>query len=86
MQFVYYPADHLDFSDFDDIARQLRRVLSGGGPKGPPSAPPAIPPIIITPYSYQTPEPAIDPRVLPLGPPLRPPRSPDWRLSGVSLQ
>ena len=36
---------------------------SGGGPKGPPSAPPAIPPIIITPFSYHTPEPAIDPRV-----------------------
>jgi hypothetical protein len=49
--------------------------MSGGGPKGPPSAPPAIPPIIITPFSYQLPEPAIDPRVTPLKPPIaeRPP-------------
>jgi hypothetical protein len=46
------------------------RHLSGGGPKGPPSAPPAIPPIIITPFSYQMPEPAIDPRVTPLKPPI----------------
>jgi len=43
---------------------------SGGGPKGPPSAPPAIPPIIITPFSYHTPEPAIDPRYKPPKPPL----------------
>jgi hypothetical protein len=51
------------------------RQLSDGGPKGPPSAPPAIPPIIITPFSYQMPEPAIDPRVTPLKPPIteRPP-------------
>lgn len=41
-----------------------------GGPKGPPSAPPAIPPIIITPFSYHTPEPAIDPRYKPPKPPL----------------
>jgi len=49
--------------------------LSGGGPKGPPSAPPTIPPIIITPFSYQMPEPAIDPRITPLKPPIteRPP-------------
>jgi hypothetical protein len=48
---------------------------SGGGPKGPPSAPPTIPPIIITPFSYQMPEPAIDPRITPLKPPIteRPP-------------
>ncbi|MHA4869278.1 hypothetical protein ACXZ1M_16415 [Duganella sp. PWIR1] len=44
--------------------------LSGGGPKGPPSAPPTIPPIIITPFSYEMPEPAIDPRVTPLKPPI----------------
>ncbi|MES2321999.1 MAG: hypothetical protein V4633_07045 [Pseudomonadota bacterium] len=86
MQFVYYPADHLAFSAFGDIARQLRMLLSGGGPKGPPSAPPAIPPIIITPYSYQVPAPAIDPRNTPAGPPLRPPRGPDWRLSSLQLQ
>jgi len=43
---------------------------TGGGPKGPPSAPPAIPPIIITPFSYHTPEPAIDPRYKPPRPPL----------------
>jgi hypothetical protein len=86
MQFVYYPADHLAFSAFGDIARQLRQLLSGGGPKGPPSAPPAIPPIIINPYSYQTPAPAIDPRVPPAGPPLQPPRCPDWRLSADTLQ
>lgn len=46
------------------------RRPSGGGPKGPPSAPPAIPPIIITPFSYHTPEPAIDPRYKPPKPPL----------------
>ncbi|MYM82790.1 hypothetical protein GTP44_12580 [Duganella sp. FT50W] len=49
--------------------RSARR-LSGGGPKGPPSAPPAIPPIIITPFSYQQPEPAIDPRIAPPKPPI----------------
>lgn len=43
---------------------------SGGGPKGPPSAPPTIPPIIITPFSYQVPAPAIDPRTKPPKPPL----------------
>ena len=57
--------------------RRQRSVqhLSGGGPKGPPSAPPAIPPIIITPFSYDKPGPAIDPRVTPLKPPIteRPP-------------
>ena len=61
------------------LAHQLRLLLAGGGPKGPPSAPPAIPPIIINPYSYQTPAPAIDPRVTPTGPPIRPPRRPDLR-------
>ena len=86
MQFVYYPRDHLAFSAFGDIARQLRALLSGGGPKGPPSAPPTIPPIIITPFSYQTPEPAIDPRSPPPGPPLQPPRHPDWRLAAPTLQ
>lgn len=44
--------------------------LSGGGPKGPPSAPPTIPPIIITPFTYQLPEPAIDPRIAPPRPPI----------------
>jgi hypothetical protein len=86
MQFVYYPADHLAFSGFGDLARQLHKLLGGGGPKGPPSAPPAIPPIIINPYSYQTPAPAIDPRVPPAGPPLQPPRCPDWRLCAATLQ
>ena len=86
MQFVYYPTDHLTFSAFGDIARLLRNLIGGGGPKGPPSAPPTIPPIIITPFSYQTPAPAIDPRVPPAGPPLQPPRAPDWRLSGMTLQ
>ncbi len=59
--------------------------LEGGGPKGPPSAPPAIPPIIINPYSYQTPAPAIDPRITPAGPPIRPPRGPDLRLTELVL-
>ncbi len=86
MQFVYYPTDHLMYEAFGDIARQLRDLLSGGGPKGPPSAPPAIPPIIINPFVYQTPGPAIDPRITPVGPPLRPPRGPDCRLAGVVLQ
>lgn len=57
------------------IVRHARHA-SGGGPKGPPSAPPAIPPIIINPYSYQTPGPAIDPRVTPLRPPVTPPSRP----------
>jgi hypothetical protein len=57
------------------VSRITRRQRSaqyrlGGGPKGPPSAPPAIPPIIITPFSYQVPEPAIDPRTKPLRPPI----------------
>ena len=81
MQFVYYPTDHLAFSTFGDIARQLRKLLSGGGPKGPPSAPPTIPPIIINPFSYQTPAPAIDPRVPPDAPPLIPPQHSDIRLA-----
>jgi hypothetical protein len=53
--------------------RSVQRLA--GGPKGPPSAPPTIPPIIITPFSYQMPEPAIDPRITPLKPPIteRPP-------------
>ena len=63
----------------DVVARQLRLLLSGGGPKGPPSAPPAIPPIIINPYSYQTPAPAIDPRIAPAGPPIMPPPPPHQR-------
>lgn len=86
MQFVYYPTDHLEFSSFGDIARQIRTLLGGGGPKGPPSAPPTIPPIIINPFSYQTPAPAIDPRYSPPGPPLQPPRHPDWRLAGFTVQ
>lgn len=49
--------------------RSVQRLIKGG-PKGPPSAPPTIPPIIITPFSYQMPEPAIDPRVTPLKPPI----------------
>ncbi len=43
-------------------------------------------PIIINPYSYQTPAPAIDPRVPPAGPPLQPPRCPDWRLCAAYFQ
>jgi hypothetical protein len=86
MHFIYHPADHLAYAAFGDIARQLRKLIGGGGPKGPPSAPPAIPPIIINPYSYQTPGPAIDPHVPPAGPPLLPPRGPDFRLSSLVLQ
>lgn len=52
----------------------------GGGPKGPPSAPPTIPPIIINPFKYQTPDPAIDPRITPIGPPVLPPRRPAMSL------
>jgi len=50
-----------------------RRSLFGAGNKG---APPAIPPIIITPFSYQTPAPPIDPRKPPPTPPLLPPSRP----------
>jgi len=53
---------------------------TGGGPKGPPSAPPTIPPIIINPFKYYSPEPAIDPRITPLGPPVIPPRQPAMSL------
>jgi len=50
--------------------RQRSVQFSGGGPKGPPSAPPTIPPIIIKPFTYEVPEPAIDPRILPQKPPI----------------
>lgn len=43
---------------------------------GPKGAPPAIPPIIITPFSYQSPAPAIDPRRPPPSPPVAPPSRP----------
>ncbi|HAT31719.1 MAG TPA: hypothetical protein DCW29_12970 [Janthinobacterium sp.] len=43
---------------------------------GPKGAPPAIPPIIITPFSYQSPAPAIDPRRPPPSPPVAPPARP----------
>jgi hypothetical protein len=58
--------------------------LSGGGIKGPPSAPPTIPPIIINPFSYQTPAPAIDPRITPLGPPITPVYRPDLRFAELA--
>lgn len=50
-----------------DSEPRQRSAISwfGGGPKGPPSAPPTIPPIIINPFKYQTPDPAIDPRITP---------------------
>ncbi|PWF46696.1 hypothetical protein [Massilia glaciei] len=64
--------------------RQLRALAAGSGPKGPPSAPPTIPPIIITPFSYQTPAPAIDPRITPPGPPLEPPGRPGMRLCALA--
>jgi hypothetical protein len=60
--------------------RQRSALSCAGGPKGPPSAPPTIPPIIINPYKYQMPEPAIDPRITPLGPPILPPRRPAMSL------
>jgi hypothetical protein len=67
----------LDMSEgqsISSVCNRIRRQRSAqhlvGGPKGPPSAPPTIPPIIITPFSYQMPEPAIDPRVKPLKPPI----------------
>ena len=59
------------------ITRQRSAVKSCAEPVGAPSA---IPPIIINPYSYQTPAPAIDPRVPPAGPPVTPPPRPDQRL------
>lgn len=60
----------------DKAQRQRSAMQCAGGPKGPPSAPPTIPPIIINPYTYQMPEPAIDPRYTPLGPPIAPPPRP----------
>lgn len=63
------------------FALPMPELLFGwDGPKGPPSAPPAIPPIIINPFSYETPGPAIDPRVRPMGPPIAPPPGPRQRL------
>lgn len=55
--------------------------MSGGGPKGPPSAPPTIPPIIINPFTYHTPQPAIDPRIPPDAPPVIPPYQVPARLA-----
>ena len=81
MQFVPYGGEQWAIAAGDFLSRQLRLLLAGGGPKGPPSAPPAIPPIIINPYSYQTPAPAIDPRVTPTGPPIRPPPRPNLRFA-----
>lgn len=75
MQFVHFIGQYLGGPSL---------ALLGGGVKNPPpapSAPPAIPPIIITPFSYGTPEPAIDPHIRPPGPPLAPPRQPDWHFS-----
>ena len=66
-----------------DLAQLARTRYGGGGPKGPPSAPPTIPPIIINPFSYQTPAPAIDPRVTPVGPPLAPPPRPPALVAGA---
>jgi hypothetical protein len=60
-------------------------LFGGGGPKGPPSAPPTIPPIIINPYSYQTPAPAIDPRITPVGPPITPIYRPDIRFADLAI-
>jgi hypothetical protein len=54
--------------------------FSWKAPKTPPSAPPAIPPIIITPFSYHTPGPAIDPLPTPPGPPITPPPCPRQHL------
>ncbi|RJG11300.1 hypothetical protein [Massilia cavernae] len=59
--------------------RHDRSVVAGGGSKGPPSAPPAVPPIIINPFCYHSPQPAIDPFVIPLRPPVLPPRLPGIR-------
>lgn len=64
----------------DDLVMLEDCRFSWDGPKGPPSAPPAIPPIIITPFSYQMPAPAIDPRPERPGPPCMPPSAPRQRL------
>lgn len=81
MEFVHYSGDRWALTAGDFVARQLRILLAGGGPKGPPSAPPAIPPIIINPFTYSTPAPAIDPRIPPPGPPLQPPAPPRQRFA-----
>lgn len=73
MQFVHFIGHYL--------GRPGLGLLGGGGVKNPPSAPPAIPPIIINPFNYQTPGPAIDPRITPPGPPVAPPRQPDWHFA-----
>jgi hypothetical protein len=66
--------------DLPDEVMFGRVGFSWKGPKTPPSAPPAIPPIIINPFSYHTPEPAIDPLRMPPGPPIMPPPCPRQRL------
>lgn len=73
MEFVQRAGGRWSFEVAEMAQRQWRSWLGSGGPKGPPSAPPTIPPIIITPFVYQTPAPAIDPRITPLGPPIAPP-------------
>ncbi len=66
--------------DTRQSARDGIRAERTGGPDNGPSAPPTIPPIIINPFSYQTPAPAIDPRVPPDSPPLIPPGRSEIRL------
>lgn len=63
-------------SIFPELRRLLRQFHQRPRAAGPKGAPPAIPPIIITPYSYQTPAPAIDPRLPPPSPPIAPPARP----------
>ncbi|MBB3120332.1 hypothetical protein FHS03_003396 [Massilia violacea] len=76
MAWLAFDEDQSLSSGIGRAGRQRSALDCSGGPKGPPSAPPTIPPIIITPYKYQTPEPAIDPRITPPGPPVRPPGQP----------
>ncbi|WP_426115434.1 hypothetical protein [Massilia sp. PWRC2] len=70
---------------FDDLLPE-QRWQARCGPKNPPSAPPAIPPIIISPFSYQSPAPAIDPLHAPPRPPVAPLPGPRQRLQACAAK
>ena len=72
------PSCLLDGNDGHVGRYAVAALRCAAGPKG---APPTIPPIIITPFRYQVPGPAIDPRTPPPSPPIEPPSRPALSLS-----
>lgn len=76
---LYANSGHQSLCPDDQPLPRQRSAFVPGQPAsaaGPKGAPPAIPPIIITPFNYQRPEPAIDPRPPPPTPPIAPPPRP----------